>query len=48
MKENVKVTKQQVEEETKVLEKIFDVVRVLDGESLEKMQEDPCMGVKSF
>ena len=46
MKENVKVTKQQVEEETKVLEKIFDVVRVLDGESLEKMQEDPCMGVK--
>lgn len=45
-KENVKVTKQQVEEETKVLEKVFDVVRVLDGESLEKMQEDPCIGVK--
>ena len=29
---NVKMTRQEVEEETKVLEKIFDVVRILDGE----------------
>ena len=46
MNTEIKVTKQQVEEETKVLEKLFDVVRVLDGESLEKMQKDPCIGVK--
>ena len=46
MNENIKVTKQQIEEETKVLEKVFDVVRVLDGKSLEKMQENPCIGVK--
>lgn len=46
MNTEIKITKQQVEEETKVLEKIFDVVRVLDGESLERMQEDPCVGVK--
>lgn len=46
MNTNVRVTKQQVEEETKVLEKIFDVVRVLDGKSLKKMQENPCIGVQ--
>lgn len=46
MNTDIKVTTQQVEEESKVLEKIFDVVRVLDGESLKKMQEDPCIGVK--
>lgn len=43
---NVKMTRQEVEEETKVLEKIFDVVRILDGESLSKMQENPCVGVQ--
>ena len=46
MNTDIQVTTQQVEEESKVLEKIFDVVRVLDGESLKKMQEDPCIGVK--
>lgn len=46
MNTNVRVTKQQVEEETKVLEKIFDVVRVLDGKSLKKMQKNPCVGVE--
>lgn len=46
MNTNVRVTKQQVEEEMKVLEKIFDVVRVLDGKSLKKMQENPCVGVQ--
>lgn len=40
----MKVTKKEVEEETKVLEKVFDVVRILDGEALQKMQNDPCMG----
>lgn len=43
---NVKMTRQEVEEEIKVLEKIFDVVRILDGESLSKMQENPCVGVQ--
>lgn len=46
MNTDIQVTTQQIEEETKVLEKIFDVVRVLDGESLKKMQDDPCIGVK--
>ena len=46
MNQNVKITRQQAEEETKTLEKVFDVVRVLDGESLEKMQDDPCIGVQ--
>lgn len=46
MNTNVRVTKQQVEEEMKVLEKIFDVVRVLDGKSLKKMQKNPCVGVE--
>ena len=36
---NVKMTRQEVEEETKVLEKIFDVVRILDGEFLSKIQD---------
>lgn len=43
---NVKMTRQEVEEEIKVLEKIFDVVRILDGEFLSKMQENPCVGVQ--
>lgn len=43
---DVKVTNEEVEKETKVLEKIFDVVRILDGESLKKMEKDPCIGVK--
>ena len=43
---NVKMTRQEVEEETKVLEKIFDVVRILDGEFLSKMQENPYVGVQ--
>ena len=46
MNTNVKMTRQEVEEETKVLEKIFDVVRILDGESSPKMQENPCVGVQ--
>lgn len=46
MNTNVKMTRQEVEEEIKVLEKIFDVVRILDGESLSKMQENPCVGVQ--
>lgn len=46
MNTKIKVTRQQVEEESKVFEKVFDVVRVLDGESLSKMQENPCIGVK--
>ena len=40
------MTRQEVEEETKVLEKIFDVVRILDGEFLSKMQENPYVGVQ--
>ena len=43
---NVKMTRQEVEEETKVLEKIFDVVRILDGEFLSKIQENPCVRVQ--
>lgn len=43
---NVKMTRQEVEEEIKVLEKIFDVVRILDGEFLSKMQENPCVRVQ--
>ena len=46
MNTNVKMTRQEVEEEIKVLEKIFDVVRILDGEFLSKMQENPCVGVQ--
>ena len=46
MNTNVKMTRQEVEEEIKVLEKIFDVVRILDGEFLSKMQENPCVRVQ--
>ena len=46
MNQNVKITRQQAEEESKMLEKVFDVVRFLEGNFLEKMQDDPCVGVK--
>ena len=46
MNQNVKITRQQAEEESKMLEKVFDVVRFLEGDFLEKMQDDPCIGVK--
>ena len=46
MNQNVKMTRQQAEEEAKMLEKVFDVVRFLEGDFLEKMQDDPCVGVK--
>lgn len=46
MNQNVKITRQQAEEEAKMLEKVFDVVRFLEGDFLEKMQDDPCVGVK--
>ncbi len=45
MNQNVKITRQQAEE-AKMLEKVFDVVRFLEGDFLEKMQDDPCVGVK--
>ncbi|MFR9099684.1 MAG: hypothetical protein ACLVI9_08190 [Anaerostipes hadrus] len=48
MNTNVKMTRQEVEEETKVLEKIFDVVRILDGEFLSKIQENPCVRVAAW
>ena len=32
MNQNVKITRQQAEEEAKMLEKVFDVVRFLEGE----------------
>ena len=46
MNQNVKITRQQAAEEAKMLEKVFDVVRFLEGDFLEKMQDDPCVGVK--
>lgn len=46
MNQNVKITRQQAEEEAEMLEKVFDVVRFLEGDFLEKMQDDPCVGVK--
>ena len=46
MNQNVKMTRQQAEEEAKMLEKVFDVVRFLEGDFFEKMQDDPCVGVK--
>ena len=46
MNQNVKITRQQAEEESTMLEKVFDVVRFLEGDFLEKMQDDPCVGVK--
>ena len=32
MNQNIKITRQQAEEEAKMLEKVFDVVRFLEGE----------------
>ena len=46
MNQNVKITRQQAEEEAKMLEKVFDVVRFLEGEFFEQMQDDPRIGVK--
>ena len=46
MNENVKITRQQAEEEAKMLEKVFDVVRFLEGDFFEQMQDDPRIGVK--
>lgn len=46
MNQNVKITRQQAEEEAKMLEKVFDVVRFLEGDFFEQMQDDPCIGVK--
>jgi len=44
--QNVKITRQQVAEEAKMLEKVFDVVRFLEGDFFEQMQDDPRIGVK--
>jgi len=44
--QNVKITRQQAAEETKMLEKVFDVVRFLEGDFFEQMQDDPRIGVK--
>lgn len=46
MNQNVKITRQQAAEETKMLEKVFDVVRFLEGDFFEQMQDDPRIGVK--
>lgn len=46
MNQNIKITRQQAEEEAKMLEKVFDVVRFLEGDFFEQMQDDPCIGVK--
>ncbi|MCI6008938.1 MAG: diguanylate cyclase [Anaerostipes hadrus] len=46
MNQNVKMTRQQAEEEAKMLEKVFDVVRFLEGNFFEQMQDDPRIGVK--
>ena len=46
MNQNVKITRQQAEEEAKMLEKVFDVVRFLEGDFFEQMQDDPHIGVK--
>lgn len=46
MNQNVKITRQQAAEEAKMLEKVFDVVRVLEGDFFEQMQDDPRIGVK--
>lgn len=45
MNQNIKITRQQAEE-AKMLEKVFDVVRFLEGDFFEQMQDDPCIGVK--
>lgn len=44
MNQNIKITRQQAEEEAKMLEKVFDVVRF--WRDFEQMQDDPCIGVK--
>jgi len=44
--QNVKITRQQAAEEAKMLEKVFDVVRFLEGNFFEQMQDDPRIGVK--
>jgi len=44
--QNVKITRQQAAEEAKMLEKVFDVVRFLEGDFFEQMQDDPRIGVK--
>ena len=46
MNQNVKITRQQAEEEAKMLEKVFDVVTFLEGDFFEQMQDDPRIGVK--
>lgn len=46
MNQNVKITRQQTAEEAKMLEKVFDVVRFLEGDFFEQMQDDPRIGVK--
>lgn len=46
MNQNIKITRQQAEEEAKMLEKVFDVVRFLEGDFFEQMQDDLCIGVK--
>lgn len=46
MNQNVKITRQQAAEEAKMLEKVFDVVRILEGDFFEQMQDDPRIGVK--
>lgn len=46
MNQNVKITGQQAAEEAKMLEKVFDVVRFLEGDFFEQMQDDPRIGVK--
>lgn len=46
MNQNVKITRQQAEEEAKMLEKVFDVVRFLEGDFFEQMQDNPRIGVK--
>ena len=46
MNQNVKITRQQAAEEAKMLGKVFDVVRFLEGDFFEQMQDDPRIGVK--
>ena len=46
MNQNVKIPRQQAAEEAKMLEKVFDVVRFLEGDFFEQMQDDPRIGVK--
>lgn len=46
MNQNVKITRQQAAEEAKMMEEVFDVVRFLEGNFFEQMQDDPRIGVK--